>query len=126
MPAGSVAMALPVSNPQLREAVERWQDASDPDNRGVNGLGGGGGGGGGSRGNQNNASDTPSGHAGGSGTVIVRWRSRPESAILVETEAPAGGFRRGTFAGTVTSAGGAGATRRSGRAEGSVKPSVSR
>ena len=89
---------------------QRWKDATDPDNRGVNGLGGGGGGGGGSRGNQNNASDTASGHAGGSGTVIVRWRSMAESTILVACDAPVGGFRRGTFSGTVTAAGGAGAT----------------
>ncbi|MBQ9726792.1 MAG: hypothetical protein IJV65_04725, partial [Kiritimatiellae bacterium] len=64
----------------------------------------------GADGNWNDANRAPSGHAGGSGTVIVRWRSMPESTILVETEAPAGGFRRGTFAGSVTSAGGAGAT----------------
>ena len=89
---------------------QRWQSATDPDNRGVNGLGGGGGGGGGKDGNSNGAANCPSGHSGGSGTVIVRWRSMSESAIVVELGEPVGGFRRGTFSGTVTAAGGDGAT----------------
>ena len=88
---------------------QRAKREIDEDNKGVDGLGGGGGGGGvGYVSDELNAS-VP-GHSGGSGTVILRWRSLPLATIAVSPDEPAPGLARGTFSGTVGAVGGDGET----------------
>ncbi len=77
--------------------------------RGADGLGGGGGGG--AYYNDDDLLDSScTGHSGGCGTVVVRWRRLAAGAIEVEVGEPVAGFRSGTLSGTVVSAGGGGDT----------------
>ena len=89
---------------------QRWKTESDADNKGTDGLGGGGGGGGGYNGNNDSVTASIAGHSGGSGTVILRWRSLPVGTIELTPDEPVPGFRRATFSGVVDAVGGDGET----------------
>ena len=86
---------------------QRWKAGIDADNKGVDGLGGGGGGGGNYNGNDDNLDRSISGHSGGSGTVIIRWRSAAATDFTVTPSAPEPSFTSAIFAGEVTTDGGA-------------------
>ena len=88
---------------------QRYQKETSADCRGVDGLGGGGGGGA-YYNDDDNLDSSCTGHSGGCGTVIVRWRTKAVTTIEIAPDEPAPGLARGTFSGTVDAVGADGET----------------